>query len=334
MSALFVRLHDIEVENDFTVHIKTGATPGNHLSGFTQYNGTYPSITTEITITGLTYDTQYWVKIVDSVNGSYVIENIRTHAQAYYLEQCEVSGVTPTPTYTPTYTPTVTPGLPTPTPTPTTTPTPEVTVAPPPTPTITLTPTKTPTPTPTGTPAPFLPLTKYCYKGYYVCGDTLHEISGHEPYTGMVTYWDEYDVEHTEYYCADDGVITIWSSSPPITVAMAIEECDPPIGCADYGVTYSNYLPGSSNVWEASVYLPTNATTNYTFNITFSATRNDTPDTYNGSINVVVYSGTNYGVATMLSPDSGDPYESWTVTSYHATQTTPSTGGYLFDFCP
>ena len=226
MEELFIRIHGIEVENDFQVYYMTGSTPSNHISGYTQYNGTYVSGTTEITLTGLTYNTQYWIRIVDTITGYYIVENIRTYAEGYYLSQCNVSGVTPTPTPSPTVTPTYTPGVATPTPTPTVTLTPGITVTPTPTVSPTITPTITPTLTKTPTPTPTaLVLTQYCYQGFYYCGDSVHEISGHEPYTGMVTYWDENGNEITEYYCADDGVISVWSSATPITVAMHSEPC-------------------------------------------------------------------------------------------------------------
>lgn len=240
MSALFIRLHGIEVENDFEVYITTGATPGNHLSGFTQYNGTYVSGTTEITLTGLTYDTQYWVKIVDTVNGSYIIENIRTHAEGYFLENCEVTGVTPTPTPTLTVTPPVTGA----TPTPTVTVTPEVTITPTPTLTPTITPTASGTPTPTPTPTPTsLPLTKYCYTAIYNCGDVIHCEAPDLVECGSVRYWDGDGVEINEYYCKDDGLVTVWSSAPPITHAMAFEDCDGAIDyCAAPTITNISYL--------------------------------------------------------------------------------------------
>lgn len=70
-----------------------------------------------------------------------------------------------------------------------------------------------------------LALTQYCYSGLYPCGDPVHEILGHEPYTGSVTYTDELGVSHTSYYCSDIGVISVYSSSAPITVAMTSETC-------------------------------------------------------------------------------------------------------------
>lgn len=65
-----------------------------------------------------------------------------------------------------------------------------------------------------------LALVQYCYTGAYPCGDSIHLISGHEPFTGSVTYWDEFGVEHTGYYCSNIGQISVYSSAVPIEVAM------------------------------------------------------------------------------------------------------------------
>ena len=110
---LNIRLYNIKVSNTFTVSYKSGLTLGNPMSGFVLYN-TYPSRTTDITISdpSITYGTQYWIKIYDTVTKRYIIENIFTHESCYF----DCTTPTPTPTRTPTPTPTSTP---TPTPTPT-----------------------------------------------------------------------------------------------------------------------------------------------------------------------------------------------------------------------
>jgi hypothetical protein len=144
--SLNIRLYNINVQNTFTVSFKSGLTLGNPDTGFTFYN-TYPPRTTDITISdpSITYGTQYWIKIFDTVTERYIIENIFMHEECYY------SCVFPTPTPTPTATSTPTP---TPTPTafigPTPTPTPTAFIGPTPTPTST--PFIGPTPTPTATP--------------------------------------------------------------------------------------------------------------------------------------------------------------------------------------
>jgi len=144
---LNIRLYNINVQNTFTVSFKSGLTLGNPNTGFTFYN-TYPPRTTDITISdpSITYGTQYWVKIFDTVTERDIIENIFIHEECYY--SCVFPTATPTSTPAPT-------SSPTPTPTPSATPF----IGPSPTPTSTLTPTPTPSatpfvgPTPTPTPS-------------------------------------------------------------------------------------------------------------------------------------------------------------------------------------
>lgn len=82
-----------------------------------------------------------------------------------------------------------------------------------------------PSTTTTTTTIAVLPLTQYCYVGLYNCGDSLHEIAGHEPFTGSVTYEDEYGASQTGYYCTETGTISIYSSSVPVTVGMIPDSC-------------------------------------------------------------------------------------------------------------
>lgn len=79
---------------------------------------------------------------------------------------------------------------------------------------------------PTTTLEPTLPLIEYCYQPHYVCGDPIHEISGHEPNTGSIIYWDEYGNEHTIYGCRDeiDRIYVVNSSATPIIYGMSA--CD------------------------------------------------------------------------------------------------------------
>jgi hypothetical protein len=100
--------------------------------------GSYTPSTTEVTISGLTFDTQYWIKMTDNTTGRYIVQNIYTHdSKAFpcYDTICFSVDVTcdvePTPTPTPTYTQTITPTITrTPTLTPTLTITPEICAAP------------------------------------------------------------------------------------------------------------------------------------------------------------------------------------------------------------
>lgn len=87
MDGLIIIISGITVENRFEVHYKIGDTPGDHLNGFTQYNGIFDP-TNVINISGLEYGKHYWFKIVDTVNNSYIIENIKTHSLDYYQVEC------------------------------------------------------------------------------------------------------------------------------------------------------------------------------------------------------------------------------------------------------
>ena len=183
-----IRLNNISVPtgNQYKVFYKLNVrTPGNVTSqgdvNWGTLYGTYTGGTTaniEIDFNSIDsnpFGKQNWFKILDTVTGSYIIENIYIHEYEYYRycdHCCDFSGgtasfvaydVTPTPiptatstrTPTPTATPTPTPtATPTPTPTSTNTPTPTSTSIPP-----TATPTPTPTATSTPTPTPTLPVT-------------------------------------------------------------------------------------------------------------------------------------------------------------------------------
>lgn len=122
--SLYIRLHNIISPNKFSVYYKAAENLGNVNSGFTYYNS-YTGSTTDLTISdvGLTFNTKYWIKIVDDITGKYIVENINTHESCYY----DCFDITPTPTVTKTPTPTPTIGsvaTSTPTPTPTQTRTP------------------------------------------------------------------------------------------------------------------------------------------------------------------------------------------------------------------
>jgi hypothetical protein len=155
-----IKLNNITVPsgNQFKVFYKLDSrTPGSVASqgdnAWGTLYGTYTGGTTTnieidfLPITSNPYGKQHWFKILDTVTGSYIIENIYIHEYEYYTACLS----TPTPTPTPTSTPTPTP---TPTPTVTNTPIPTDTPTPTPTPEVTNTPTPTPTPEPTDTPTP------------------------------------------------------------------------------------------------------------------------------------------------------------------------------------
>ena len=175
---LNVRIYDIVSDGPYSIRYKSGANPYPEYDNttFTLYGTGLTA--TSIELTGLTFDTQYWIKMTDQTTGRYIIKNIYTHdSKAFpcydticFSVDVVCEGVvvatqtpTPTPTRTSTPTPTNTPTLtktptltPTATATPTSTPTltPTATATPTSTPTInpTATPTRTPTATPTRTP--------------------------------------------------------------------------------------------------------------------------------------------------------------------------------------
>jgi hypothetical protein len=148
-TGIVIRLYGIVSPHNFRVSIKKGETAYPLTTGYVTYNGIYSGGTSQIEITGRTFNfnTQYWVKLTDVVTGRYIIENVYIHDKIAYSEcnctapvilslkcytddlDCElslsaiyVSGPPVTPSNTPTSTPppTPTPGI---TPTPSHTPT-------------------------------------------------------------------------------------------------------------------------------------------------------------------------------------------------------------------
>ena len=98
---LNIRLHDINLKNNFKLSYRTGSTAGDLLiinTGYTNYtegatlsgNTVYASSdvvnynTNPIIFTNAEFDTQYWFKFLDTVTGLYTIENINTHESKYY----------------------------------------------------------------------------------------------------------------------------------------------------------------------------------------------------------------------------------------------------------
>ena len=162
---LNIRLYNIISDGPYSIRYKSGENPWPEYndSTFTTYGTGLTA--SSIEITGLTFDTQYWVKMTDQLTNRYIIKNIYTHDSKSYpcydticfsvnIERVEsLPTPTPTSTNTPTLTPTSTStSTPTSTPTPTLTTTPTLTSTPTLTPTQTLTQTENaPTPTPTET---------------------------------------------------------------------------------------------------------------------------------------------------------------------------------------
>lgn len=94
---LNLKLKGIVSPNPFKLLYKTGATAGNEsvvTTGYTYYpnsgttyqassDGSYYN-TNPIIFSGASYSTQYWFKILDTVTGGYVIENIFTNHEEVY----------------------------------------------------------------------------------------------------------------------------------------------------------------------------------------------------------------------------------------------------------
>jgi hypothetical protein len=165
---LNVKLYNITNDGPYSIRYKSGPNPypEHDNTSYTLYGTglTNPSII----LTGMSFDTQYWVKMTDETTNRYIVKNVYTNDSKTYpcydticFDTEVVCNVSPSPTPTPTLTKTLTPTrtlTPTPTKTPggspTSTPTltPTRTLTPTITPTRTVTPTRTLIPTPTPTP--------------------------------------------------------------------------------------------------------------------------------------------------------------------------------------
>lgn len=90
MGAIKINIRNISSPNDFIVSYKSGNSVGNVNDNFIPYGTTYTGGTTELSITGLDlkYGEQYWIKIEDLVNGSFIIENIYIHENNYFKTIC------------------------------------------------------------------------------------------------------------------------------------------------------------------------------------------------------------------------------------------------------
>ena len=103
-----IKLRNISVTNDFRVFYRKGRTPGSSTiqSGNWEINGGVfvgdfvSSVNSvDIDIENIEYGSQYWVKILDVVTGSYIIENVYVHEFEFYRfceTCCDLSGGTAT----------------------------------------------------------------------------------------------------------------------------------------------------------------------------------------------------------------------------------------------
>jgi hypothetical protein len=165
---LNVKLYNITNDGPYSIRYKSGTNPypEHDNTSYTLYGTglTNPSII----LTGMSFDTQYWVKMTDETTNRYIVKNVYTNDSKTYpcydticFDIEVVCNVSPSPTPTNTPTPTLTKTV-TPTPTPTKTPGGSPTSTPTLTPTRTLTPTITPTRTLTPTPTQSVGALTYC----------------------------------------------------------------------------------------------------------------------------------------------------------------------------
>jgi hypothetical protein len=115
---LNVKLYNITNDGPYSIRYKSGTNPypEHDNTSYTLYGTglTNPSII----LTGMSFDTQYWVKMTDETTNRYIVKNVYTNDSKTYpcydticfdIEVvCDVSP-SPTPTITPTRTITPTP---------------------------------------------------------------------------------------------------------------------------------------------------------------------------------------------------------------------------------
>ena len=192
---LNVRIYDIVSDGPYSIRYKSGANPYPEYDNttFTLYGTGLTA--TSIELTGLTFDTQYWIKMTDQTTGRYIIKNIYTHdSKAFpcYDTICFSVDVVCEDVVVATQTPT-------PTPTRTSTPTPTNT------PTLTRTPTLTPTSTPTLTPSG-------------VCSDDIRNtLSASNAYTTVGRQGMVYSSSNNKAYVLDSNYQTVKSFVPNST---------------------------------------------------------------------------------------------------------------------
>jgi hypothetical protein len=76
---LNVRIYNIVSNGPFSIRYKSGdyPYPENVDSTFNLYGINLTGNT--VTLSGLTFDTQYWIKMTDETTGTYIVKNIYTH---------------------------------------------------------------------------------------------------------------------------------------------------------------------------------------------------------------------------------------------------------------
>lgn len=90
---LVIRVHNINFENDFYIKYKESETIDDEINGFIDYNGIYSKDTDVIILSGISinYNTNYWLKLIDSKTGEYVIKNIITDDSKTFKQYNEIN---------------------------------------------------------------------------------------------------------------------------------------------------------------------------------------------------------------------------------------------------
>ena len=86
---LVVRLYEIVSPHDFRIYIKESETPYPLDTGYIRYHGAYSGGTTQIELSDpkeyhFEFNTQYWIKIVDTITNRYINENVYIHDQVAF----------------------------------------------------------------------------------------------------------------------------------------------------------------------------------------------------------------------------------------------------------
>lgn len=81
---LNVKIYNIVYDNTYSLRYKSGdyPYPENIDSTFTLYGTGLTN--SSITLSGLSFDTQYWIKMTDDSSGRYIIKNIYIHDSKAY----------------------------------------------------------------------------------------------------------------------------------------------------------------------------------------------------------------------------------------------------------
>lgn len=83
---VILRLYEVNFNNDYYVYYKESVTLGDENEGFVKYGDLMDKNNNIIILSGITinFNSNYWIKIVDSVTNNYVIKNILIHESKTY----------------------------------------------------------------------------------------------------------------------------------------------------------------------------------------------------------------------------------------------------------